>query len=105
MTVRELLEMWEDHEFTDVVITDSTYNCFTDEVVDDTVAYYNHKDHDDWYHGQLGYFSEYDMPINELKPYFNRKVKSFSVINTIEIDKYPCIYITIKQIKGLQKPL
>lgn len=96
MTVRDLLEMWEDHEYTDVVIYENTYNCYTDEYIEDTVVYYNHKDHDHWYYGQLDYFSAIDMSCNELAPYFKREVKSFSVINTIEIDKYPCIYITIK---------
>ncbi len=96
MTVRELLKAWEDHEFTDVIISDSTINTDMNDLVDDTVAYYKHRLHNDWYCGQLSYLSEHDMHCNELAPYLEREVKSFTAINTFEIDHTPCIYITIK---------
>lgn len=94
MTVKELLNAFEEHHYTDVCITDAVYNTYEDIMEDEIVASWHSKDHDDWYCGQLDYFSDRD--VNELKPYFGREVKNFYVINEVRLDTRPCIYITVK---------
>lgn len=94
MTVRELMEACEEHIFIDVIIWDKVYDSYTDTYDDDIVAMWLHENHDDWYCGSLDYFSTRDE--NELVPYFKREVKSFTMINTVELDKTPKLYITVK---------
>ena len=94
MTVRQLLEVFDDHTYVNVAIIESVYNPFEDDMEETVVASWNYKEHYDWYCGQLDCFSERD--INEIQPYFKRTIKSFYVINEIKLDSYPHIYITIK---------
>lgn len=94
MTVKELLFVFEEHYYTDVVISRLEYDCFTNDLEDVTLATWKHKEHDHWYLGQLNYFTE--LETNELEPYFNNEVKSFYVINEIRLSTSPCIYIEIK---------
>lgn len=93
MKVIDLLCTCESNPFVDVVIMGNVYNCFTDEYENDVIASWHHKEHDHWYFGQLDCYSTTD--VNELEPYFFHKVKSFDMINTLELDKTPILYITI----------
>lgn len=94
MTVRQLLEMWEDHYYTMVVISEDVYNPEYHGLEEQTVAIWNPEEHDDWYCGQLDYFSDRD--VNELKPYFKAEVKSFITRDDIKNIGRSIIYITIK---------
>ena len=79
MTVRQLLEVFDDHTYVNIAIIENVYNPFEDDMEETVVASWNYKEHYDWYCGQLDCFSERD--INEIQPYFKRTVKSFYVIN------------------------
>ena len=91
MRVHELLEAYNDHYYTDVVIYDNS-QC---ELINDNniLATWNYKEHNDWYCGQLDYFTTRD--INPLRKWFDYRVKTFEVINDFELNGINCIYIAI----------
>ncbi len=93
MTIKELLSVYEDHYYTDVVILDESAEHSFGYGEDNLLAEYNHKDYNDWYCGQLDYFSDRD--VNPLLKYMKYTVKSFTVVNDVNLNGIQCIYITI----------
>ena len=93
MKVRELLNVYEDHEYCDVVILDGDAEHCGQYGEDSVLADYDHKDYNDWYCGQLDYFSE--INVNPLIKWLDYKVKSFTVINDAMHNGVQCMYITI----------
>ena len=93
MTVRNLLNAYEDKTFTDVVILDGSIVCCNGYGDDNILAEYNAKEntHEEW--GRLSYFSTYNP--NPLEKWFDYNVKSFTVMNDFNINGIQCIYITI----------
>lgn len=94
MKVYELLKAHHDHIFIDIHIDQELYNCYTDNYVTTEVATWKHREHIDWYLGSLNYFS--DRMDNALLQYMDYEVDSFFMINTVEPDKLPQMYIVIK---------
>ena len=95
MKVKELLSVYEDHEYCDVVILDGNTPYCNGYGEDNILAEYDHKDFDHWYYGQLSYLSPIDEAINPLVKWFDYNVKSFSVINDFNLNGIQCMYITI----------
>jgi hypothetical protein len=93
MTVRQLLEVFEDHTYVNVAIIENVYNPFEDDMEETVVASWNYKDHYDWYCGQLSYLSE--RSVNPLIKWLDYNVKSFTVLNDIMLNGIQCLYITI----------
>lgn len=88
MTIRDLLAIYENKMYTDVVIMDSGLPWDND-----IIATYTAKEnrHDEW--GQLDYFNTY-YP-NPLEKVFKYNVKSFEILSSLEINRPNVIFITI----------
>lgn len=85
MTVKNLLSVYDNRTYVDVVIYDNN--------TDEMLALYKAEDRNHWYYGQLDCLTCLDT--NPIEPYYNYTVKSFEVINTLDFNKMPTIYINI----------
>lgn len=93
MKVKELLTVYEDHYYTDVVIIDDDDIVSEEYGEADILATWEVKEHNHWYMGQLDYLSTIDP--NPLEKWFDYKVKTFSMFNDYNCRHTACLYITI----------